>query len=47
MNNRDKDDFGKLAHNFNCKKADNNCFKPLADEREEQTMNLWSFKVLT
>ena len=25
------DDFGKLAHDFNCKKADNIYFKPLAD----------------
>ena len=28
---RGKDDFGKLAHDFNCKKADNIYFKPLAD----------------
>ena len=28
---RGEDDFGKLAHDFNCKKADNIYFKPLAD----------------
>ena len=28
---RGEDDFGKLAHDFNCKKADNIFFKPLAD----------------
>ena len=28
---RGKDDFGKLAHDFNCKRADNIYFKPLAD----------------
>ncbi len=28
---RGDDDFGKLAHDFNCKKADNIFFKPLAD----------------
>lgn len=28
---RGQDDFGRLAHDFNCKKADNIHFKPLAD----------------
>lgn len=28
---RGKDDFGKLAHDFNCKKANSIYFKPLAD----------------
>lgn len=28
---RGEDDYGKLAHDFNCKKADNIYFKPLAD----------------
>ena len=28
---RGEDDFGRLAHDFNCKKADNIYFKPLAD----------------
>ena len=28
---RGEDDFGKLAHDYNCKKADNIYFKPLAD----------------
>ncbi len=28
---RGEDDFGKLAHDFNCKKADSIYFKPLAD----------------
>ena len=28
---RGKDDFGRLAHDFSCKKADNIYFKPLAE----------------
>ncbi len=28
---RGEDDLGKLAHDFNCKKADNIYYKPLAD----------------
>lgn len=28
---RGEDDFGRLAHDFNCKRADNIFFKPLAD----------------